>query len=304
MIEPETFEIHDVTEWAVGGEEQLGTKRKEWLVEPSDPPRQWLWKETTFNEVDGSMFRKGDDWAERITTEVGRQLQTTVARTDLAVRAGQPGTVSLSVIDRENESLILGNTLLADHAFTTGRPRDRTGYTLQNVRTVLRDVDGSATGHSAFECLTAYLVMDAIVGNTDRHQENWAVIENNTTGERRLAPSFDHASSLGFQLSDTEKDMRITSADKNQRIDAWASRAASKFENAVHPVDVAAEALRMIDARPRNAILHRVADLDLANVIDPVPDHRMSGTARRFARQVMHVNRNRIVSLQFPTLLT
>jgi serine/threonine protein kinase HipA of HipAB toxin-antitoxin module len=50
---------------------------------------------------------------------------------------------------------------------------------------------------SAFAQFTGYLVLDALIGHTDRHEENWGVIEG-ITGAKRLAPSFDHASSLGF----------------------------------------------------------------------------------------------------------
>ena len=50
------------------------------------------------------------------------------------------------------------------------------------------------------KCLFAgYLVLDAVIGNTDRHHENWGLLLRRTeTGWKgQVAPSFDHASSLG-----------------------------------------------------------------------------------------------------------
>src|SRR5690606_14933665 len=49
-----------------------------------------------------------------------------------------------------------------------------------------------------------YLVLDAVIGNTDRHHENWGILRKKTgTGYvGYLAPSFDHASSLGRELHD------------------------------------------------------------------------------------------------------
>jgi hypothetical protein len=49
-----------------------------------------------------------------------------------------------------------------------------------------------------------YVVLDAIIGNTDRHHENWGVLRRHlgTRWVSRLAPTFDHASSLGRELVD------------------------------------------------------------------------------------------------------
>jgi len=76
----------DVTAWRAGGEEQLGTKPKQWLRDPAD--RLWLWKAATWNPSPSGEYRKGDDWAERVVTEIARSLDVPVATTELAERAG------------------------------------------------------------------------------------------------------------------------------------------------------------------------------------------------------------------------
>jgi len=58
-----------------------------------------------------------------------------------------------------------------------------------------------------------YLMLDALVGNTDRHHENWGVVlkptlvpaleegaESQVRFHLSLAPTFDHGSSLGREL--------------------------------------------------------------------------------------------------------
>lgn len=51
-----------------------------------------------------------------------------------------------------------------------------------------------------------YLVLDAWVANQDRHDRNWAVLERaDAHARRRLAASFDHTSSLGFNLLDAAR---------------------------------------------------------------------------------------------------
>ena len=69
--------------------------------------------------------------------------------------------------------------------------------TLTQLPVALDGYAGSETGLSAFESFTGYLTFDALVGNTDRHHENWAVL----TGSQSLAPTYDHGASLGFNAS-------------------------------------------------------------------------------------------------------
>ena len=57
------------------------------------------------------------------------------------------------------------------------------------------------------EQLASYALLDGLIGNTDRHHENWMVAyvpEGNDTVLRSM-PSFDHASSLGRELADERR---------------------------------------------------------------------------------------------------
>lgn len=69
--------------------------------------------------------------------------------------------------------------------------------------------------------------MSILVANTDRHHENWALL---LTDDRspQLAPSFDHASSLGFQLSDDERQDRLDTTDSGRTVEAFARRGRSR----------------------------------------------------------------------------
>lgn len=43
------------------------------------------------------------------------------------------------------------------------------------------------------------LLFDTLIGNTDRHQDNWGFIINLGTGKMRLCPLFDNGTSLGHE---------------------------------------------------------------------------------------------------------
>jgi hypothetical protein len=296
----------DVTSWVIAAVEQLGTKPKRWIVHP-DTRELWLMKDATFNtRADGSTYAKGDDWAERIATEVSDALGLPAARTELAVaraaRADTNAVISRMVL-ADAESLVHGNELLAEIGITGETGHDRTGYTLGAVERVLATVapsDQRPDGFSAWDCFAGYLLLDALIGNTDRHQENWAVIAN---GGRRLAPTFDHASSFGFQLDDEQRVHHLTTSDQNQSADAYADRARSRFEASPHPVDVAAEALSTVEAEVRAHWIERCrAFPDVADIVDRVPSGRMSRPARALAVAIFNRNRNRLLSHPVCTL--
>ena len=254
-------------------------------------------KDATYNpRPDGTSYRKGDDWAERIATGVADSLGVPAARTELAVRHGrsgnQLGVISKSVLGA-NEELLLGNELLAQPLVH----RERFGYTVRAVRDALAEIDAPTSvddGLSAWDVFTGFLILDALIGNTDRHAKNWAVID--TGASRRLSPTFDHASSLGFLLDDNEKESRLTTRDRGYTPETWADRAPSEFEGEPHPVDVAIEACATLDSAVRDRWLSQCDNADrLVKPISLVPAHRMSEPARDFARRVLCRNRERLL---------
>jgi hypothetical protein len=281
--------VVDVTGWEAAGEEQLGTKPKQWLRSPED--RLWLWKRSEIQrDRRHGEFRKGDDWSEVVAGRLARRLGIPVADVELAVRGPDVGVISCSVLS-DAEQLAHGNELLDELGVVSGDPYDRTGYTLDAVGQVLAAVDPpvpSTELPSAFDWFAGYLVLDALIGNTDRHQDNWATIRG---GGRRLSPSFDHASCLGFQLSDAERDERLTTADTNRTVAAYARHATTKFEGSPTPIDAAVSGLRRCASGVQR---HWAAVLagapELTEVLAVIPDDRMSEPARRFASALYREN--------------
>jgi HipA-like C-terminal domain len=85
---------------------------------------------------------------------------------------------------------------------------------------------------SAADMFVGYLVFDILVSNTDRHHENWGVVvdySNQYSPAYALAPSFDHASSLGRNESDAARVRRLATRDARDTVEAYASRARSAF---------------------------------------------------------------------------
>ena len=75
---------------------------------------------------------------------------------------------------------------------------------------------------TAADWFLGYLLLDALIGNTDRHHENWAVIESE--GKQMLAPSYDHASCLGRELGDPERADRLRGGDRQRTVARYCER--------------------------------------------------------------------------------
>lgn len=126
--------------------------------------------------------------------QVATLLPAPAAYVRFATLAGSRGVISR----RLSDTLVHGNELLAlrDAEYQRDRRGPIPGYDLDSIAEVLRDYSGSEPRLSAFDSFAGYLVFDALIGNTDRHHENWAVLG----AERKLAPTYDHGASLGFNV--------------------------------------------------------------------------------------------------------
>lgn len=145
-----------------------------------------------------------------------------------------------------------------------------------------------------------YLTLDAWVANLDRHDQNWAVIRSTKSGELRLAASYDHASSLGFNLMD---DRRSALLD-GQQLGRWAERGrGNRFEHdpsrprseVPSLVDIAHRALALIGHEDGRwlELLRGVDGAAVEEVVRSTP--KLSDPARRFVVELLDLNRRRLL---------
>ena len=174
-------------------------------------------------------------------------------------------------------------------------------YRVDVVISVLEGVEVSPSSHRpAIEDFAGYLLLDALVANTDRHHQNWAVLVARR-GERAaaLAPTFDHASSLACGLTDDERIQRLRTNDAGFAISTFAGRARSPFADA----RTLADAVRRIGEIAPQAIAPwraRMAALSIDGLTAPlarIPPARMSTPARDFAAALLQENYVHLIEL-------
>lgn len=290
----------DVTDWPNIGEEPMGEPGKAWLEEP-DTGHRWLFKPVRLQNDSRGPFRQGDDWAEKIAADAAALIGLPAAKVELARRGERVGALSRDMTG--GGKLTLGNELMwaHDHSYPTMQVGQVPEYTLERIFEVLEVAEvrpsgvAKVLGQTTRSLFAGYLLLDAWIANQDRHHGNWGVIEDPLEdAPPTLAASFDHGSSLGFQLHDDSK------ADilHQRRLERWVGRGMCRpMAGQPRLVDLAAEAMKRAGPPARYWVEHlaTLTPEDLCSVVAGVADGRMSHSSRTFAIAVLDTNRRRLL---------
>lgn len=284
--------------------EQLGTKYKFWFRDATGRP--CLFKEGRPNT--------GENWAEKVCCELCALLGIPHAHYDFATWRQRSGVASPTFVP-DGGRLVHGNELLAKlvsdyEREKRFRARQHTVAVVMGImrfpeiRLPLESVPVEQIKNAA-SMFVGYLMLDALVGNQDRHHENWGLILLSEGGVT-LAPTFDHASSLGRNETDEERVARLTTRDQGRSVEKYVERAKSAFfhtptsEKPFTTLEAFQEAAKLIP-EARDYWLKRLAATGLADysgIFDNIPPQEITEPARGFALKMLEVNRNRLLHSQ------
>jgi hypothetical protein len=289
----EPYKVLEIHPEQVLEPEALGSKEKFWC-RPKEGPPDWLFKFPQPNT--------GQHWAEKIAAEIAACLGILHARVELALFQNQQGSVTESFA-RGPRELYHGNQVLAGKVLTYDPARRfrHHDHTLVNIFLALERMflspDSAERVKTSF---AGYLVLDALIGNTDRHHENWGILRRQVGGRWRghLAPTFDHASSLGRELRDIGEGKTRTAILGQGRIRAYAEKApgaifwATTDKRGLSPLELVRRATARYPAifRPALARLARLDNTKLGAILAQVPEDWMTPVAREFAATLVDYN--------------
>ncbi len=305
------YKIVDISEWRRADDEPMGGKPKFWVHDARETV--WLFKRQS---------QGGDHWAEKLAAEIADLLTIPHASMELATYKNAPGVITKDFTDNGGlGTLILGNDLLLK-ADPTYPKHGRFRLTQHTVRRALGVLDQEfikappiLMEPRAFcrapDVFVGYLMLDAIVGNTDRHHENWGVLKKNGGNSHprmELAPSFDHAASLGQILTEREKKKRLETRDSRYTVKAYASRARSAIygdeedRKSLHTIDAFALAAEFRPAAG-SYWLESLRNLDneqIESLTRAAPEACMSEISKKFTIRMLQCNRKKILELNIP----
>ncbi len=267
--------------------EQLGSKPKFWVLLKD---QRWLFKEARPGT--------GEDWAEKVAAEVARVTGIRAATVELAEYGGRRGCISRNFVNVDGgQALVHGNEVLATRVtgYDKGKIFKQSDHTLENIVAAIRGLFPLEHADGILAELASYMVLDALIGNTDRHHENWGLLLQTQTdvGAHTLsvAPSFDHASSLGRELRD-ERRLELLAG---KRVGWYVSKGRGGIfrdaeerhgENPLRFVQVAARAYPLFFS-PALERVEAMTYNDFHQIIHLLPDERASAPAKQFAESMI-----------------
>lgn len=284
-----------------------------WIREPGGSSTRfdsdWLFK-PTIEQANG--VRQIGDWTECVGSTLARALEIPSAESRLAVRAGNDGVIVRNV-RVSGYDMVTGRLAMLHEigVATRDSARDRTASLGHSVDNVLRTLAkygpppgwGTWSDASAVEVMVSYFVLDALIGNGDRHEQNWSVLRAQSSAGGlldSLAPSYDLEASLGFQLSDEQRAARLRDV---RGMEGFAERGrARRFygDRTTSLVDFAANAAGhcSVDGRTLlEQLATRISAMDFEALLGGVAG--VSEVARTFATKVLEINGRRICDVDW-----
>ena len=268
--------------------EEMGSKAKSWFFIPEENESTWLFKRPQRES-------SGEHWAEKIAAEIAELLGVPHAKVELAEHRGNRGSATENIVP-DNLDLVHGNEVLE----SAGLFRDGThlnfhtsDHTLENIWLALdRTFESDSDRVEAKARFAEYLVLDAVVGNTDRHSENWGILQKQSSplNIKSLAPSYDHGSSLGHELMSDRRERWL-----KRGVDAYVDGGRGEIywqntdRHGPSPLELIRLAISQYPEPFRNAIA-KVDNLDdsiLQGIVNALPADWMEPSARTFALELM-----------------
>lgn len=293
--------------------EQMGTKPKFWFVN-KEYNEHWLFKYNRPNT--------GEDWSEKITSEIAELIGLPHAIVELAECEDKRGIITKDFTERKTKGVLVhGNEILTsiDSDYPTRQFRKVSQHSIDNIIEVLSDefiqlpsgYSFSSNIDNAIDLFLGYLLLDALVGNTDRHHANWGLlISPEGFGDppslhAELAPTFDHASSLGRELEETRRESLLAGNNYRANVSIYAQRASSAIY--LHtgddkPLSTLAAFVELTKYAPnaKKIWLDKLRDItedSFKDCISRIPESILSRQSGEFVYQLLLFNKNQLLNL-------
>lgn len=149
-------------------------------------------------------------YAEKISSIIGRNTlnNTRVPKTDVVMQySGQPETISYKLLDNDKEDMFHIRDLMFYKYEREELEKKKNIFTIEDILYCVKQQVKNKENYEQVERSVIHtLLLDSIINNGDRHNNNWALVRNKETNFYELAV-FDHSSTLTDMI---EEQMRFT----------------------------------------------------------------------------------------------
>lgn len=192
--------IQDFNNWNEynGVSEGSGRSEKVWLI--SNQEEIGLFK---FPKIDPTTSQETTEHiSEHLAHQLGQVLGVSTARVDIGIRRGRIGSMSYLVSERDEQ-------LKEGIGFISGSYSHYDADNMIDLRTgqyyCLEHIFQSTQKFIPKKIWIEMMIFDFLIGNKDRHQSNWAILESTDSNKQtriRKCPLYDNGSSLCCYVND------------------------------------------------------------------------------------------------------
>ena len=205
-------------------------------------------------------------------------------------------------------SEILASKIEGYDTSPTARFRQRDHNVSNIIRAVKETINGEDDQASqdldrVLNSLASYAILDGLIGNMDRHHENWEIKDEVLNGVRRFsaAPSYDHASSLGRELVDEKRKLILDSDGVLNYVKRGHGGVFGEEQQsrAPSPLEIAKFISQRWPTITQSTLqsISEVPDTEFRGVIDRVPTEFMSNVAKEFPYQIIVTRKTELLKL-------
>ncbi|OGX05778.1 MAG: hypothetical protein A3G87_10190 [Omnitrophica bacterium RIFCSPLOWO2_12_FULL_50_11] len=303
------YECIDIHGWHQLKEATKGSREKQWVLKP-------LTKQSP-DEVEIFLFKESSKrypaefWAEIIASEVGKIVGVPTPETHCAKWGDKYAALikfflKMEWNDKDKrfqqvEVLFEGGDIITgmDPTFDRKEGERHNIFQVERIFSMIKK-------EQLFKEFLRMLIFDALIGNTDRHQDNWGFVGDNETHKLHLAPAFDNSTSLGSEL--VEEKLSGYLVQNEVRLRQYISKGKAHVRWSVNGTDlirlnhfellknIAQQKLFLADDIKEmtrftdeqiEALLDGVAKIEIEN-----PKYRLSETRRNLIKKIICLRRD------------
>lgn len=313
------YPIIDITLWEHADIYVSGSKEKRWYINPQTNQLHLFKLPVSLTDDNWKVVGEntGEMWSEKISSELGLALGLDIHLCDIArlklneesiqyyginmeKTEGQEiyGALCTSFLLEQEESLIEGADMIMEFDRSYDRSKLKGEHEVYSYDLLWR----LFSNYNELDYLYKMIVFDTLIGNTDRHQDNFGLIRNEWTNELRMSPLYDNSSSLGRELPSSKielmfKDPRMLEAylfnKKAASLIKWGNIESFEKLNAFELLKRIREVNPQITSYMKN--LELLTDDRIENIINQVPEVVMDELRKRFVSTVLQKRRNAIL---------
>ena len=276
--------IVDFHEWNIfeGASEGSGRSDKQWLKDPKT------------NKIGLFKYTKTNKTTEHVSEELASELANLIglkcAKIDIGLYDSRTGSMSY-LINNETEILIEGIYLINKiyPNYDSNSMYDKYKQEYYSLEMIINSIQE----YNITIDFLNIIIFDFLIGNTDRHQNNWAVISSNDN--IKMCPMYDNGSSLCCYIEDEKIDSFL--GNDKMKFDSLvntSSRSRIRIDKNIKKEPTHIEVIKYLNLNYRNSIINLVETINnritkntLDKVIDIYPEELISSKRKELIKRFL-----------------